>query len=328
MTGKDNKKIPLKWRLKAWWQGYDIADLEKNMRQKEPGEISKKPVQNPVQNPAQDTDEKSDQIDQKILWDYERVKVTQLIWGEGFCGPGGEQNIIDMSKLLALSPKMSAMVIGAGLGGPARVLAKEFGVWINAYESNQILAEEGMKISVTKGLDKKAPIIHNDLNAAPKFDRVFERAFSKETLFTVENKTALIQSIFDQLKDNSLFLISDYVVKNHDSLANADVIDWLKHEPLDPYPTTPETLKYTLEKVGFQIRIHEDITAQYLELIYQAWANAHEVVALLAEGGEEGRKNMFAILNEAELWNRRAKVMRSGELQIYRCLAHKAVQTE
>lgn len=307
-----SKKIPLRWKLKAWWKGYDIADIEAKMRLQ--GQKEEKP-----QKPEADAN--------RALWNKERVEVSQLIWGDGFCGPGGPENVIAMSKLLALSPKISAMVIGAGLGGPSRVLAQQFGVWISGYECNELLAEEGMKMSVTKGLQKKAPIIHCDLNKHPEFGRQFDRAFSKEALFTIENKAALINSIYDHLKDESLFLISDYVVKSHESLAHPDVIDWIQHEPTIPFPVTSETLKFTLEKVGFTIRIHEDITDHYLSLINDAWANADRLVMSLETDDGSNQKKMVAIMKEAELWNRRTKIMRSGELKVFRYLAHKAAAT-
>lgn len=311
-TQDKRKKIPLKWRLTAWWKGYDIDDVialmcrkeqEKNAGKEQPPKISEK--------------------ENKQLWDDTRIRITQMIWGEGFCGPGGRQNVIDMSKLLALSPKMSAMVIGAGLGGPSRVLAQEFGVWINGYERSEPLAEEGMKISVTKGLEKKAPIIHLDLNDNPTFDRTFDRAFSKEVLFLIENKAPLFKIIYDQLKEDSLFLISDYIIKDESSLSHPAVVDWIKNEPLEPFPLTADAMINTLEEADFNIRIHEDITDHYLDMINAAWENTEEVIRQIAGDNDSGKKDMIAIQQEAELWKRRTTVLRSGELRLYRFLAHK-----
>ena len=221
---------------------------------------------------------------------------------------------------------MSALVIGAGLGGPARVLAKEFGVWINGYENNAILAEEGMKMSINAGMEKKAPIKFNQLDKETSFGRVFERALAKEVLYTIEDKSGLIERIFEQLKDDSLFLITDYVLKSHESLLDKDVVEWLRREPLDPFPVTSDTLEKILEQAGFQIRVHEDITEHFLEMVNEAWSNAEDSVKLLSQGEEGIQKNLFAILNEAEIWNRRTKIMRSGELQVRRYLAHKPSQ--
>ncbi|WP_339862130.1 hypothetical protein [Paremcibacter congregatus] len=321
MTQKDKslkKAVPFKLRLRAWWEGYDVEDIANRLNTTAP--------QSPETNTGKSAPEATRRDDsQRILWDEARVKIAQLVWGQGFCGPGGAENVIAMSKLLALTPKMSALVLGAGLGGPARVLAQEFGVWITGYESNDILAKEGMKMSVGAGLEKKAPILQCDLNDKPSFDRNFERAFCKEALFTVENKKPLIQSVYKQLKDDSLFLISDYVIKSPESMTNPDVLDWLRHEPLDPFPVTSEMQVKLLEEAGFTIRVNEDTTEHYLEMVNEAWETATGAVeALATEEEEEARSNMNAVLQEAELWNRRTKIMRSGELKVCRYLAHKA----
>lgn len=313
MTKITPSKISLKWKVIAWWKGYDVADLEqKRQVPTPPPQIGEKPIV------------KTD--DEKPIWSDERIKITQLIWGEGFCGPGGVQNIIHMSKLLALSPKMSAAVIGAGLGGPSRVLAKKFGVWVNGYESSPHLAHEGMKISIAKGLEKKAPIAHLDLNDPLIFERSFDRAFSKETLYTIKNKAAAMTSIYHQLKDDGLFLFTDFVLNDHYSHTHPDVYDWIENEPLHPFPTTSDDMISLLEESSFSIRIQEEITDQYMDMVNEAWAKAEELALLLSEDGESGRSNMFAILKEAELWNRRIKALRSGELKLYRYLAHKTSQ--
>lgn len=311
--GTTNKevKVPLKFRLKAWWEGYDVADMEAKMlaRLAREATASAPPKDSPVVIKAE--------------WDEARIAIAQMVWGDGFCGPGGPENVIAMSKLLALSPKLSAMVIGAGLGGPSRVLAKEFGVWISGYESSKELAEGGMKMSRDAGLEKKAPIKHCDLDNVYDFERQFDRAYSKEAMFTVENKARLLEAIYGNLKDDALFLMTDYVIKDVDSLADPDVVDWLRQEPLDPFPVTSGTTTRTLEAVGFNIRVNKDITEQYLAMITDAWANADQIVATLSQQGDSAKTNLRAILNEAEFWSRRTKIMKSGQLRVCRYLAHK-----
>lgn len=307
-----NKKIPLKWRLIAWWKGYDIADIEEKMRQRK---LEKNAGKNAPLPPTEEENKK--------IWDEAQIKVTQMIWGEGFCGPGGRQNVIDMSKLLALSPKMSAMVIGAGLGGPSRVLAQEFGVWINGYEPNELMAKEGMAISVTKGLEKKAPIIHSDLNNNPSFDRTFDRAFSKEFLFTIENKAPLIKVIHEQLKDDSLFLISDYIIRDKSCLSDPDVIKWINLAPNDIYLLTSDAMMKCIKDCGFTIRIREDISDHYLNMISEAWGNTAAMIEQAGADAQAGQKDMLAIQKEAELWTCLTKILRAGKIQLFRYLAHK-----
>tara|TARA_B100001939_G_scaffold336752_1_gene340232 strand:+ start:16591 stop:17565 length:975 start_codon:yes stop_codon:yes gene_type:complete len=308
-------KVPWRWRFKAWWEGYDVADMEARLRARGGKASYKELTQKEPEPPAEPVE--------KVNWDALRIEVSQLIWGDGYCGPGGPENVVAMSKLLALSPKHSAMVIGAGLGGPARVLAQEFGVWINGYESSAKLAAAGMEMSKKAGLEKKAPIYHQDLENIEAFERNFDRALAKEALFTVRRKNNLLKVVHTHLKDDSLFLITDYVIRDMDSLQHPDVQQWLSQEPHDPHPVTSDMMVQSLEKAGFRIRVNEDITEHYLDMIAEAWATADQVVKLLSRQGPEASDSLNAIMREAQFWNRRTKIMRSGELKVCRYLAHK-----
>jgi len=183
----------MKWRLKAWWEGYDLDDIKARLaRGEDIEEIANEPEE--VTEPESDAPE-------AMVWDDKRLETAQLIWGEGYCGPGGPDYVTSMSKVLGMSAKMSVAVIGAGLGGPSRVLANEFGAWITGYEQSENLADKGMALSVKAGLESKAPIKHYDPSSDEPFERTFDRAYSKEALYTVEDKPKLLQNGFDQLKD-------------------------------------------------------------------------------------------------------------------------------
>ena len=102
------------------------------------------------------------------------------------------------------------------------------------------------------------------------------------------------------------------------------MIDWATHEPLAPCPLTPETMTEALEGAGFTIRIKEDITAPYLEMINAAWGNTEDQIKELTTDEETHKNNLRALQQELELWNRRTIAFRSGELILYRYLAHKS----
>lgn len=258
---------------------------------------------------------------QEFFWNAARLTAGQLIWGEGFCGPGGPRHIIDSSKLLALAPKMSVLIIGTGAGGPSRVLAEEFGVWITGCENDQFLAEEAVKLSAATGLGKKLSVIHGDLNNLPPFDQSFDRAFSAETLFTVKDKADLFRKIYQPLKDDGLFLVSDFVIKDHDSLNDPDIINWQRHELPESCPVTPADMTALLENTGFTVTINEDITDHYLDLITIAWEQAGKALPLLAGNS---REKMIHLHQESILWQSRTKALRSGKLRLQRYLAHKS----
>ncbi len=309
-------KIPFRTRLKVWWEGYDLNDVKRRLKEREEARARADAAAAP--SPPRS----ADPVLPVEPWDSRRIEIAQFIWGEGYCGPGGPEHVIAMSKLLSLSPEMSAMVIGAGLGGPSRVLAQEFGVWITGFEESAALAQAGMELSVRTGLAKKAEIRHYNPKA-PEFDRNFDRAFAKEALFTIEHKSHLLRHVHKKLKDEGLFLMTDYFLSRESVVNHPDYLEWKTKEPERPHPVPAGEMLEILKAEGFSIRVNEDMTPQYVSMISRAWAEADRVIAELMRQGEEGKQLVQVLLREAELWNLRSRLLKANILQVHRILAAK-----
>ncbi len=112
-------KPSLKTRLKAWWEGYDPADLMTG------------PAPEPVLGPVAPLETPPEEIPPL---EQPHIKVSQQIWGEGFTRPGGAAAILTLVKPFAINPSMTVMDFGAGLGGGTRAVSEEFNVWVNGFE--------------------------------------------------------------------------------------------------------------------------------------------------------------------------------------------------
>lgn len=309
-------------RFHAWWEGYDVADLEAKLGRRPQNEAGLQQTEKKTERLPK-SPENTLSIVKRVPWTEIRIRLTQLVWGEGYCGPGGPNNIIRMAKYLNLTSEKSIVILGAGLGGQARTLAKEYGVWVDGYESSEALAQEGMKMSVSMGVAKKAQIMHKDLNNIYNISRRYDCFFSKEALFTVKAKPPLLKAIYGSLKPDGLFLFTDFILRDDSCLQNPDVQDWIKQEPHKPYPSTSENLVKELEHCGFNVRVDEDITKDYLGLVAKAWSNAEQLVKDLVEKGEDARESLETVAKEAKFWERRKKIMNSGDLRVMRYLVHK-----
>ncbi len=310
-------KIPLKLRLRAWWEGYDSHEIEKRLAARTNAEaesaaapIKKKPIQT------------LDAVLPINPWDGEKIEIAQYIWGDGFCGPGGPDYIVGLSKLLSLSPEMSMVQLGAGLGGPARTLVDRFGVWVTGYEESQQLVDAGNELSKIAGVAKKAVLKHYDPEEHEDFDRQFDRALSKEALFSVQNKAGIIRSVEEKLKPGGLFLMTDYVVANESVYAKDTYKQWRVGEHVNPCPNTADEMKKMLKDVKLQVRVSEDISDDYIKLINRAWAGADKVAAKLAKE-ENGAALIQTLMREAEFWSRRKRMLESGDLRLWRFVANK-----
>ncbi len=278
--------------MKAWWEGYDIDDIKARL-----GEGHEEPYIESVNSTVEQ--EPQPDAPESLIWDDKRLEITQLIWGDGYCGPGGAEYVASMSKLLGMTSKMIVAVIGAGVGGLSRVLAEEFGSWITGYEESKVLAKRGMELSVLAGLEGKAPINHYSPNDDDAFERTFDRAYSKEALYTVEDKPRFLKNIYSNFKDSGLFLINDYTLSSADALANTDVQKWLRQEPVQPYPVPCNVLEKMLLDCGYLLRVNEDITDTYVDMIARSWAGVTEVIKSLTEHPENKSSEIQTLMKEA-----------------------------
>ncbi|HLU91831.1 MAG TPA: hypothetical protein VKZ46_04530, partial [Pedomonas sp.] len=103
-VSRKSAKIPLSLRLKAWWEGYDLAIRPKQKIPLDMGTLSQDAVRYDAPEP-------------KSM----RLEVMQQIWGKGMSGPGDEDYILRLVKPLGLSPAHTVIDVGAGLGGATRL---------------------------------------------------------------------------------------------------------------------------------------------------------------------------------------------------------------
>lgn len=318
----EDDSLPFPVRLKAWWEGYDPDEVRAYMRARNARRKSRQVAEEPRQ-PLPEVNPEDIELPFDP-WDDNRAEVAQYIWGEGYCGPGGPEYIISMSKLLALSPEQSLLEIGSLLGGPARTLADKFGVWVTGYESSPKLAELAVEKSEMAGLAKKAKIHHYDPETVEEFNRKFDRAFAKEAFFTIENKARVLYLVEQYLKPSGLFLITDFVIGSEAVFGKESYRDWRDAEiqRRRPYMVTAEQLAELCKKARFTVRVNEDVTETYLDLVNKAWAGADKVAEKIAKR-EDGDALLKTLLHEAEFWSHRARMLESGDLRLWRILASK-----
>ena len=331
--GDDN--IPFALRMRAWWEGYDSDEMAAAYKKRygktlpsKAGKSSGDALPKGGKAPESQEEEQADQAEEELEfepWDQNRIDIAQFVWGDGYCGPGGPEHIIAMSKLLALGPKMSLMEVGAGLGGPGRTLADNFGVWVTGYEASQPLVDAGNELSKMAGMAKKVEITHYDPENITDMDRTFDRVFAKDAMLTIENKKDLINACYEQTKAEGLMLMTEYVLGDEGSSGVKEFQEWREAEPFRIYPVTDEDLVGMVKDSGFSIRVNEDITESYIQLIASAWGGADKVVASLMER-EDGPAMIDTLLKEAEYWNRRSRLMEDGHLKVWRILGYKKME--
>lgn len=296
-------KIPVNLRLKAWWDGNELV-LKARAGEAPPAPEPRKVVG--YRDPARP-------------WETPRVQMLQAIWGQGFWAPGGREYGQRLAKPFGLTPAMSLLDLGAGLGGPARACVEEFGVWVSGVERDPELAVAGKEISTLAGLAKKAEIAPYDPDQFEIPQRSFDCILAREILFTAADKPRLLRVIERGLKPHGQFVFTDYVLSGPGRETSPTVGAWMQHEPTTPHPWTMDDYTRCLNELKFDIRTAVDETAAFRDLILSGWADYTQAAASASLDPELAR----CLVEEVELWARRVAAIDAGDLRLYRVYALK-----
>jgi SAM-dependent methyltransferase len=274
----------LKTRFQAWWSGTELPDLNgANDLDYDGGYRAPPEPIFPRADPAAEIG-----LGGKTLppWGPYRIQAAGLVWGKGQVNPGDEEYIVDLVKIAALSPDMSVLEIGAGLGGAARIISERFGVWITALESSQFLVGEGMELSVMAGLSKKVPVTVFDPSTAELPEKKFKFIFSKDTFYRLENKTDWLDSIAVAMNQTAQFMITDIVTVGDNTDESPLTKSWRSSESdaihlwsLDGYNKYFEGNKLST------LHAPLDITEGYCDAVVSGWWRAQQAMRKLKRSG-------------------------------------------
>ncbi len=295
--GKDGAS--LRDRFRAWWEGYEVLeplDAPDNVVETEP------------------------QREVPAARDLEpaRVKLVQDLWGEGFSSPGSHEHILTMVNIFALDPAMTVIDLGAGLGGAARTMSKKFGVWVTGFEADKDLSEAGMALSVKYGMSEHVPIKTFNPDKFQHKPMSVDCVFSKEFLFTVEDKKEFLTSIEILLKKKGQLLFTDYVLAKPGSRSEAQT-KWIDLEPRKPHPWALSDYKEALSNLQLEIRVTEDVTSAFRAMVVKGLS---KYIQSTPPGSVSGGAAP-TLVDEVELWIRRVQALDDGFLKVCRVHAFK-----
>lgn len=305
-----HKKVPLLSRLQAWWDGSDVVLEEAD------------PESEDIQ-PKEESESDEDSDNYAVLdatnWSPQRAEAAEMVWGTGFVGPSGAQEILDMVKPMGLDPSKSILDLSAGLGESSRLVAQTFGTWVTGMEASPTLAAQGNQKSVMAGLSKKAPVKQYDPETLDLDGNTFDCIFAREAFFTVKAKAQLIETLVGALKTHGELAFTDLLLRESDLKSDA-IKKWKKGESVEPHPWSIDEALEALRSHHLDVRVNEDITESYRALVVKGLERLISTNRRRKRVDEQLGETLMA---EAELWARRIEAFDSGDLRVYRFLARK-----
>lgn len=306
-------------KLHAWWEGYDYAEKSKpdagapptQLAAAEPPPAIPEPIHpDPIRLPM------DGKVIVKDAWPPERMKVAQMVWGDGFTFPGGERLALELGREMGLPTGAVAMDLGCGLGGGTRAMARELELWMEGYDLSIDLARAGDGSSRAANMERKAPIGLLDVVDGSFKPKRYDGAVVRNVFSLVSEKPKLLTRIRHGMKPGGRLVIADWAI-SHDDAMGPDLEAYRLGEATAPRLSTIERFVAQLAEAGFEVQAKSDITDAFRAAVLEGWARIDGIVARGQLVPAEGQ----ALVDEAQLWSRRIAALAGGELRFAKLVA-------
>lgn len=324
----------IKAKLAGWWNGYDSPALDMLDRYKQifllwwNGDPDSASGRNVEAKPGRTRTVEVPHTKKQDL--SARMIVLQALWGEGNITPGPAEFIVGLTSRLGLTPEMTMLDLGAGLGGPARAISASSGIWVTAYEEVAAVAKAGIEQSVMHGVAKKVAVEHVEFATVERPKRKIDCFFSKDAVHQISNKKQLLVAVEEALKPNGQFFIIDYVITEKGKSNNSEMV-WNTADEQVSHFWTKEEYATAFAEAKLDLRVSEDLSQKYCEMIANGFRNlAKNMESLLASETEEARQSELrrALAFESNRWAMRAEALQSGAIAVVRFSGLNPLQPE
>jgi cyclopropane fatty-acyl-phospholipid synthase-like methyltransferase len=255
------------------------------------------------------------------LWPPIRIDINARLWGEGYISPGGEYEAMRLANPLGLSTAASLLLLNCGPGGPVRTMASQLGVWVTGFEADPDLLAAGTALCAHSGLGRRA-LMQSWNPAAPRFER---RSFHHSIAFDPvreEAPEAVLAAIALALRPEGQIALVQTVADTPLDPSDPMVCRWARMEGRSPSLPNEATISRVLGRLGFEIRVAEDISQRHARLAVRDW---HKAIRELREKPEPAAA--ATLVQEAELWLLRIRLIRRGKIRFLRWHAiHRVAQ--
>jgi cyclopropane fatty-acyl-phospholipid synthase-like methyltransferase len=325
----------IKRKFQAWWQGSesplldDLTGYKNKLSLWWNGGVSSSSGQGAA-HPSQARARSVKAPPRQHQEIHARGRISQALWGEGNLTPGPADFITGLTARLGLTPEMSLLDMGAGLGGPARAMCAAYGVWVTAYEAVPNHIKAGMEQSIMHGMGKKVPFTQFDPETIELPKRKFDCIFSKEMMHHVRSKKRLIAEIEGALKPRGQFILINYVTAQNGA-NSPGVVKWNEADGQESSFWSKEEYVAAFSEAKLDLRVTENLTEQYIAFIANGFRGLKKNMEKLIadESSPEYQAELRrALAFETNRWAVRSEALQAGDMSVIRFSGFNPLQPE
>lgn len=249
-----------------------------------------------------------------LRWSAGRLRVNEQLWGTGFVAPGGASETLQLAKPTGISAAGSLLLVGVGSGGPAGAVVRNLGAWVTGRESDPVLLEAARTWVSAERVTRKVALTAWDPEAPSFDDRRYHHCVALEPL-----RRGCAEPILDALaqavRPGGHLVISGSACEAPLDGDDPTVARWAALDGRNPrLVPTAQAVTRMLGRLGYDVRVVEDITRRHLEQALLGWrlmmAGLREQPAVAGLAPD--------VVREAELWSLRRRLLQEGRLRMMR----------
>lgn len=169
----------------------------------------------------------------------------------------GHEATLELLDALEIRKRMKVLDLGAGIGGPARVLASRHQASVTALDLTPALCEANRALNKLVGLSRRIAVVEGDATQLPFEDASFDRAITIHASMNIERKRTMYREVHRVLKPGGRFGFYDIVA----GIAGPPdyPMPWAS-QPAFSFLVPPDTMRALAEEVGLRTLSFRDLT--------------------------------------------------------------------
>lgn len=170
---------------------------------------SENPASAAVDNARKYYDSQSANQFYATMWGGEDIHIGLYLKEDDTVFEASRRTVERMASLVELNSRTSVLDIGAGYGGAARLLAKQFGCRVNCLNLSEVQNDYNRRTTLQQALHRQIKVVTGNFEQIPDGDSTFDVVWSQDAILHSGDRTKVLQEVDRVLQSGGDFIFTD-----------------------------------------------------------------------------------------------------------------------